>query len=681
MTTIKTGLDTTNKGCFTAVQSQCYFANNFDPMQVWNGISSTSYDAGIAGPATAPTAPSAAGGATSNGAHLIRYRYRNSKTGYVSSPSPALLVTVSGGNGALTFTTGAANYVVSGDAKVDFIDFEMTAVNGQIFYRAGSVLNSGTTITVAIADTSLIQQFNCDANYGTVAKADLYSHEQPPIGTICLAYRGRMFVAGDAPYTKSLAMSNGSATINGTGFSTKWAGKLLRVASESVAYVIQSSTATVITLTQVWTGVSTTYSCSIYSGTPNRVYYSRASYPESFYAAVFARDVLNGRSDQLSAMVGRKDALYLLGKYSGERLVFNDDPSAASSVLSPIQGNRGAFHQRVLVEAEGSLYSFDRQGIYLVNEIPQHLSNPVDDTLTELVDYDQSALFHGVFDPRDRVLMWFFVRTGDTQCKYAMCMELDTGVWWVNYFFQGVAASKIVPTSDGQVRVMLSDENGYTWFFGIEGSFDGVPSSSPSVITVNGVATTTNIPVDETLPASPSLAGAIAYNPANGETAVVSSNTSSALTLGAGLTVAPADNAEMYLGPIAWEWRSKFWVGQGQQDKKRPAYFHVYLYPGTATGKMRLAFYGDFGDTPLVFTSGVNDEFPDGVNLVDGQSYVEIDLDGGNGDGFVPVPIPDGTWRRAIQARLTSVRPDGAMRLVDYKWAMSDKDEREADDE
>lgn len=680
MSTIKSGLDTTNRGCFTAVQGQAYFGNNFDPLQVWNGISATTYDAGIVGPVAAPDPPSAAAGTTTNGSHLIRYRYRNSKTGYVSNPSPAILVTVSGGNGALTFTA-AADYVVSADAKVDFIDWEMTEASGQIFWRATSVLNSGTTVTINIADALLRQGFNCDANYGSAATADIFSHEQPPIGTICLAYRGRMFVAGDAAYTVSLTLTNGSASVSGTALSTKWAGKLLRVASEAVAYGIQSSTSTTITLSQVWTGVNGTYSCSVYSPTPNRIYYSRPGYPESFYAAVFARDVLSGKSDQLTAMIGRKDALYLFGRYSGERLVFNDNPGAAASVLSPIQGNRGAFHQRVLVEAEGNLYSMDRQGIYQVNEIPQHLSNPVDDTLTELVDYSQSALFHGAFDPRDRVLMWFFVRTGDSQCKYAMCMELDTGVWWVDYFFQGVTASRIVPTSDGQVRLMLCDENGYTWFFGIEGSFDGVPSTSPSVVTVNGVATTTNIPIDETVPTTPSLAGAVAYNPANGETAVVSSNTANTLTLGSGLTVAPADNASLYLGPIAWEWRSKFWVGSGQQAKKRPAYFHVHLYPGTATGKMRLSFYGDFSDTPMVYTSVPQDLFPDGVTLVDGQSYVEIDLDGGDGEGFVPVPIPDGSWRRAIQARLTSVRPDGALRLVDYAWAMTAKDERQADDE
>jgi len=674
MTTISTGLNTAVRGCFAAIQGQIYFTNNFDPVKVWDGLASSMANAGITGPAAAiGSVTSTAAGNTSAGDHRIRYRFKNSKTGYVSNPSPEATVTVAGGAEALTYNIGnggsGAPIIRSTDSKADTIIVELTAITGKEWYVAATALNSAASVVVNIADSSLIQQLNADATYGSAETLDTFSHEVPPVGTIIVFYKGRAFIGGDEAYTVSVT-ANSTTTLSGTGFSTKWVGRLIRVqTSDTVAYEITAATTTSLTIASAYPSSGTYASASVYSRFPNRVYYSRIGYPESFYAIAFARDLLQNKADTITGILGRQDAMYIFGRFSAERLVFQDDPGALTSEIHPIQGSRGVFNQRCLVEYDGEIFAFDRLGIYIVSDSPRHISAPIDDLLTELVDYSASAKFHGCYDPRDRVVMFFFVRSGDTQPKYAACVEIDTGRWWIDHFYVGITASSVVPTSDGQVRCMLGDENGYTWFFGIDGSFDGVPPSTSTVLTVTGSPTTTSIPVTQTLSTSPSLAGVVLYNPANGDARVIASNTSSTITLASALSGAPTVGASVYIGAIAWEMRTKWRVApKGQEWKQRPVYLRLKLYPGTATGSLRVFIYADFSATPTTVTETAADLWPDGVTITTSTTYVDIDLDGGSGDGYVSVPL-QADFKRALQARITSVRPDGELRLLDADFA------------
>jgi hypothetical protein len=255
----------------------------------------------------------------------------------------------------------------------------------------------------------------------------------------------------------------------------------------------------------------------------------------------------------------------------------------------------------------------------------------------------------------------------------AACFEIDTGRWFVDTFLQGITASSVVSTTDGQVRLMLGDENGYSWYYGINGSFDGPPPTVSSVLTVAAGATTTVIPVDETLPtAAPALNGVMVYNPETGESRYSSSNTSSAITVGSAFSSAPADGDELYLGPILFEYRTKWWVAQSQADRKNPPFLVITLFPGTATGTMRVYFYADFATSPSQFTWGVADEENAGVTITQGNYYAEIDLDGNEGNGTISVPVPI-EWRNALQCRLTSARPDGDLRILDAQFVLTRK--------
>ena len=660
MTTLASSINIEEASHFAAIQGRCYMANDFDPMKVWDGAATTASDAGMAYPATVIGAPSTGAGNVTAGDHLVRYRYYDSRSLYVSNPSPSLLVTSTGQS--LTWTVGT-NMVASADAKCDQIILEATAVNGTKYYRVGFAANTASaTVVYNITDEVLIQGDNVSALTGD------FGHEQPPLFSIVTSHRGRLFGAGSTTRTRTVGATSGDKTITGTDFSAKWAGRLLKT-SDGVFEIASVTSATELELAVNYSGATGDKTASIYSKTPNRLFWSTTLYPEGWKPSAYARDVLNNKSDELRGIVSYQNELFIFGRHSAERLVFTADPGTQEGQIVPIAGERGVHNQRCLIEAEGILYAWDRLGMYMVGSRPEHISKPIDRTLTQYVDYDQSADFHGVFDPTDRVLIWFFTVIDDTLPKMAAAYDLDGGRWTLYTFAQGITASHVVPDSDGQVRAMLGDENGYTWFYGIEGGWDGLPPTAPPVTAATGTPTQTAVSVANTLPTSPSCAGVVAYNATKDEYAVIASNTATALTLTApGFTTAPAAGDVIYLGKISWEYETK-WFTMGSDA--RVVYLKITLHPSTATGKCRVYAYKNWSDTPETLTKGANDSLPDGVRLGNGSvttsTYMEIDLDGGDGDGVIMVPFP-ADYAKHWKAKLVCDRPDGEIRLLDVSF-------------
>jgi hypothetical protein len=94
------------------------------------------------------------------------------------------------------------------------------------------------------------------------------------------------------------------------------------------------------------------------------------------------------------------------------------------------------------------------------------------------------------------------------------------------------------------------------------------------------------------------------------------------------------------------------------------------LFPGSGTGTLRIYFYPDFATTPAQFTAQLADTQPDGVSITNGTFFAEVSLDGGSGDGVISIPVPV-QWSNTIQARITSIRPDGALRILDATFLTS----------
>jgi hypothetical protein len=127
-------------------------------------------------------------------------------------------------------------------------------------------------------------------------------------------------------------------------------------------------------------------------------------------------------------------------------------------------------------------------------------------------------------------------------------------------------------------------------------------------------------------------------------------------------------NAELYLGPIQFEYRSKWWVGPGQETRKAPLCAIIKLFPGSETGTMRIYFFADFATVPSPVTRWASDTFPAGiVQPTDGQSYLEANLNGNVTNGLLSIPVPV-EWNNAVQIRITSIRPDGDLRILDVQF-------------
>ena len=677
MTTLASGLDTDIRATLVAANSRVYVFNDFDKPQVWDGIGTTTNDAGIDAPAGDLGTVSALGTATavSAGDHQARYRYKDSQSGYISNPSGLLEFTVTAGTTALTWgiATAGAEIDISDDAKVDTILLEMTPVGVPDFYVAAEVLDTQTSVTVSLVDSQLTQQIRVDSLYGNDG------HAPPPLAKLAVEHKGRLFVGGSSARTRTGATVTISSTTvvaaSDGDFSEGWAGRALRTGTSATPYTIDTVTVTAspdeLTLTKTYTAAtSTSASITVWSKTQNKIFWSKSFYPESFDTTSRGREVLQGKSDGMSGLFSYGADLYIAGQHSMERLVYDVDP--ALGAIDQIKTEHGLWNQFCWVEASGRVYGWGRSGAWVMDGLrPVHFSKPIDEAIDDEIDKDEFAKFHGCYDPIERKIRWWYVVDGDTHPKKAISFEIDTGQWGFDTWQQGITSSRIIPDSEGRLACMVGDENGHTWFLGI-GEFDGVPSTSASVLTVTSVSTSNLVfTVDEALPTTEAtLAGVTVYHHRKDEQRIISSNTANTFTITAVFSSTPVSGDTLYLGRIDFQLLTKHWVADGQQTKKRPSYFFIKFVPGSGDpdNELRVFVFEDGSSTPQVTTQGSEDTPPNNVTLSTDGTYWIVDMAAAEGDGFVSVPLSS-NWKRAVQVKLQSVIPAGSINILDAYFA------------
>lgn len=585
--TVASGLSATPRGNWTNAGGALYFTNGTDPIQVITAGDAVAADAGIAAPVAAPTAGSPAAGTVDAGVHLIRYRYKNSVTGYYSNPSPDLEFTAAGSqNVPLTL-------VASADPKVDQQVIEMTLQAGDVYYVVATQAQS-TSYTINISD--LLLAVNLAVN--TYAAPDGFGHEPPPDANLMIEHRGRIFLWGTAA---------------------------------------------------------------------NELYWSRALYPEAFNLFDWVRKVDFGRSDTPTAMAGFYSDIYLFGRRSMRRLSYETDPAAAMLITLPT--DHGAYNQRCVVEANGDLYGLGPAGIWKIEGIhPEHISRPMDETFRDLADETKSEQFHGVFDPDERAIWFFFVRTGDTDCQDALCYELLTKNWSLRSFRHTIQSSLVAGDDLRPTRAWLADnDGGYIWRLQPD-QFDALPPPLTSGVVTTGVGSTdTVLAVNENMPTTgQDLTGAIIYNPITGEERLIASNTSNTITLTVALATAPAPSVEFFIGSIRVEGLSEYTtVGQLNQTITPP---RLQVDDLTPTGQgivLTFTVYQDFSTTRTAFTTqSAFDTPPAGITILsNGDCQVDTSVIGPT----VPAPTADA---KALQWRFVQERPQNQMRIMSILWQM-----------
>jgi len=355
--------------------------------------------------------------------------------------------------------------------------------------------------------------------------------------------------------------------------------------------------------------------------------------------------------------------LLLFGKASAESLVYTTNPAPPDGYLIQIPGRRGAHNQRCVVEAMGSLYVWDRRGVWtLSGKSIQHLSDPVRDIIDLEIDYAYDDLFHAAFCPVTNSLLCFFVRQGESTSRYAMVFDVLRGKWSVSSWQQAITATTVCIKPNGAVILMLLDANGYAWEYGSETYRDGVLGTN-AYATINSGSTTSVFELNETFGVN-DLQGVYAYLPDLDETVRVISNTVNAITVSSSVASAPTPGSPVYLGVIPSLYEFKWEMsGGGGSVKTHPIYFMVDQIPADS-GYARVYFYADGSDTASLWSLNVNDTAPDGVIMVDGLDYVEFSLT----IPHVSIPVPL-DFQRSIKAKIVVFRPDGEMRLLSARFA------------
>jgi hypothetical protein len=673
VTVVASSLSTANRGCFARVNGRLYFTNDFNPMKRISQGDQSADSAGIVAPSSAIGTPTTATGLCTAGVHGMRYRYFDSKSLYMSDPSDQTDITLTGGS-TLTFSigTGSETVIRSQDTKVDQVIIELTDAGSSAFYRAATVNQALTGTTISIADTNLRLQ--------VAAKRDgEFNHQPPPLCQFIVEHRARMFGFGASVVTiTGVAVSSSSTSISVTGstMSSGWAGRLAKFGSAAKLYRITTMSGNALAvLSETYTGATATVTgVQILSSTPDMLYWSRAGFPEAWNTINQARRVLQNTPDAPSGLVSHHEVLYLFGQRTMRMLDYSSDPSAGQLVQIPTE--MGLWNQRCIVECNGRIYGWGRSGVWTVNGlIPKHLSRAIDahidgsdSTSDDNFDVSQYEEFHGVYDPRERCILWFYCTEDDTSPKHAIVLDVDSQQWSVATFKQGIVSSTLATGgSTNPTRAVLCDVNEWSWYLAPD-TFDGVPAIlSGGVVTVSNTgSTTTVINVTESLPTgSGEMFGTIAtYSSQERE---IAANTANTITVTPALSAAPTVGTEMFLGQIDFSIRSKWTVIDGFQSKKRPQYLMIANIPGTSSGKLRVKVYLDYSTTPFTFTKGSSDTEQDGVHITNGSSTVEVDMDGGSGDGVTFVPLP-ANWHRCIGVEISSTRPQNLIKLLDFQW-------------
>lgn len=663
-TTVITGKSSA-RGSFAKSNGRLYFANDFDPMSRLETGSGTAGTAGIVAPDTVIGSPTSTTGNTTSGAHLLRYRYFDSKSLYMSDPSPQLSFTVTGTQ-VMTFSVGTGSQTIlrSQDSKVDQIILEMSDTASSTFYRASTFNQVLTQTTISMSDADLVLQ--------TPASRDGdFSHQPPPLCSMISEHRARMFGWGASvvtltAVTMATGSSAGTASVTGSTMASGWAGRLLLVDGESKRYRIATMSGNALAvLSEVYTGTAAVKTgVRFFSATPDMLYWTRAGFPESWNTTSFARRVLQNQSDVPSGLHSFNEVLYLFGQRTIRGLDFASDPALGQ--IQQIATEMGLWNNNCLVEAAGYLWGWGRSGAWYLNGmLPVHISKRIDDTLEGSVDISKSEQFHGIYDPRERCITWFYCTTSDTYPKHAFTWDIDNREMTTRTYKQSMRASCLTTGDTSELtKARLADENGYTWMMA-DGAFDGVPASmSGGVVTVY-TATTSVVTISGTDFATGStsnLIGVIAYT-SSGAERVVSANTSTTFTVSSVFAAAPVSGTTIYLGPIPVSVRSK-WVDFGNLDqKKRPNHISLHKVPGTSSGKLTVSFYLDFSTSAHTFTKTSSDVDPDGVTITTGATTCTVDLDGGSGDGVAYVPM-SATWSRCVSVAVSSDKPVNLLKLL-----------------
>lgn len=397
------------------------------------------------------------------------------------------------------------------------------------------------------------------------------------------------------------------------------------------------------------------------------MYWSRGGYPESWRSFDWARQPLQGVQDKISGMASYFGDLYIFGQQSVRRMLYTGDP--ASAMLLTVPTNLGVWNQNCLVQADQKVWGWGREGAWYIDGIqPKHISRPIDVSVRAEMDESKANECHGFYDPKEKVVQWFFVKTGETYPRLAIAYDLMTGQWSLRRFRNTIRASCTFGDSSRRVVPYLADADaGYVWR--LNGTHDGLPTTmTDGRITAASGSSTTVLNTNESLPTSPqNLIGAYLYDPLNATEHRVTANLAGQVTITPALSTTPTLNQEYYLGSIDVRVVSQWHTGSDLGSSIRPAYL-LFEQPGTDEVEYTVQYNVNFATSPVTVTSNLTDD-----RMNSGVAYRNsTTLTITNTNQSMNIPIPS-DWNRAIRYDLHQLEPYGEPRIFGLTFANDPK--------
>ncbi len=638
--------------CLAQAFGRMFITNDFDKMKVSDNGLLALRDAGIIAPVLNPTVNGSSGAGMSVGTHLVRYRYQDQQRTRLSDPSGVETITLASGTQGLD-----VGVFLSSDPFVTNIIIEITPAGASEFYQAAIVANASGVTTVTLDDLALVAQVPTSL-YGD------FGHQPPPLAELVAAHRNRTWTWGATSRTiPGATLTSGVLTVDGTGFSANWIGRKLTSAGSTLIYIITAATTIQLTLDQGWAGANVVQDIVVYRDPDDLMCWSQPGFPESFDAIANSHRITLDQDDHPAGMVSYYSDLYLIGTRSMRRFVFDQDPGDASSMSLTIPGTMGAFHQRCLMTAgDGRVFGWGRDGIWMIDAMqPKKISNKIETTLAALASTVTTKRFV-CYEPTRRIALFLFPLLGETNCRGALAFFLDTGQWQLWRFRVGMVSACLNSAYSDRQRLMLCDENGYSWRVGVA-SNDG---AADGVVSVGIGSTTTNI-----IAVNSAVAGQIAYRPLTGEERPLATVSGAGYTVVTPYATALASGELVYIGSIRQRILSGiFQAGQILDKKTRPAWYLLAIRPNVSgsMGTAIVRLYRDFSLSPTQLRKNMLDTENLGISFIDNATEMTVDLDVAGLAGFVAIPLC-AEWSRAMQIEIIAETPYSGIRFLDGRFS------------
>lgn len=653
---LATGLDSAYPADVVVIRGQGYWGNGLDPSKVWDGLYGTTSNVGYPAYASAPSCADGAAGNVTAGIHLVRVRYKSSRYGYVGEAGSATSHTAAGSK------ILSVNTTLSNDPRVDTIVIEMTLAGGTVYYNALETTNTTATKSVNRSDTTLAE-YTLDW--------DSTGHFGPPPTSILLEHRGCLVAGGFPVYTTGTAKVTASG-VTVTGTSTAWKTGMgtdawyFLPSGDTTPSIVSSVTGNTSMTLKAAHAAFTTRPYKMWSPRTNDVYISKPGFPESFgdSLSLYRRQpVLQNRSDTLTALRSYFGSLLVFGEHSLEKFEWEEDYDDGR--IYPVPGDRGAVANKVVCNVEGTIYSLDRGGFWAWRGgAPQSISRPIDPVLNR-VAWSYASKFHAIFNPLERLVEWFVATGTQTEPATAFCWDVDQKQWSTRSYSYAITASDVAPDSEGVMRPIYFDVNGYYWNDGI-GFTDGAhPTCSFALTCDSGSTVGTTAIAAGTLYAVTGtymMGGVPLYWEEGAETRWASSNTATAIKMGAAWSSAPATGDTIQVGRIPCTYKTRAFRMGNPLEEQKGIYFVIEFVPLPVSADLIVRCYENLSSDPKSDWQSSSAGQP-GVTFVSDSADITIDLSTAN--GRVKIPLGD-AWDRTLEFELEIADAGVPVQLLGY---------------